>query len=63
MFKGGDSHAGVFEHSTVIEEGPVIKSVILDYVKQANACFTHNGLVNADSPRIKFGSCQGKFAK
>ena len=63
MFNGGDSHAGVFEHSTLIEKGPVIKSIFLDYVKNANACFTRDGLVKSDAPRIKFGSCNGKFAK
>ena len=63
MFNGGDDHAAAFSHSSILEKGPVMKSIILDYVKGANACFTSNGLMNPNAPRIKFGSCQGKFAK
>ena len=63
MFKGGDSHAGVFEHSSVINEGPIMKNAILDYVKNQNACFTAEGLSPKDAPRIEAKSCGGKFSK
>lgn len=63
IYKGGDSHAGVFEHSKVLNEGPVMKDAILDYVKKQDACFTAEGLSPKDAPRIEARSCGGKFSK
>ena len=64
IYKGGDSHAGVFEHSKVLNEGPVMKDAILDYVKKQDACFTAEGLNNSEyevTGRIKCACGNEKF--
>ena len=63
MFKGGDSMGGAFNESTVVEQGPLMKEVIMDYVKQQNACFTTEALSPKDAPRIRSVSCNGKYMK
>jgi hypothetical protein len=63
IYKGGDSHAGVFEHSSVLNEGPIMKNAILEYVKKQDACFTVEGLSPKGAPRIEAISCGGKFSK
>ncbi len=63
MLNGGDDHAGCFNSAKVIEKGPVIKSIILDYVKRHEGCFRTSELLKEDAPRIAFGSCGGKYFK
>lgn len=63
MLNGGDDHAGCFNSAKLIEKGPVIKSIILDYVKRHEGCFRRTELQKAESPRITLGSCGGKYFK
>ncbi|MBQ9816694.1 MAG: bifunctional metallophosphatase/5'-nucleotidase [Proteobacteria bacterium] len=63
MLNGGDDHAGCFNSAKTIEEGPVVKKTMLDYVQAHEGCFSIDTLKKADSPRLTMGSCGGKFAK
>ncbi len=63
MLKGGDDHAGCFNSAQLLDAGPIVKEVILEYVKKQQACFSAEALVNPQAPRITMTSCGGKFAK
>ncbi len=63
ILNGGDDHAGCFNSAKILDKGPVIKSIMLQYVQSQQACFNTSQLVNSESPRISLGSCNGKFTK
>ncbi len=63
ILNGGDDHGGCFNSMKLIEKGPVIRSIITEYVQKAGGCFSAEMLRKADAPRIQFGSCEGRFAK
>lgn len=57
MFKGGDSLGGIFDDAKVIDKGPLIKTLLLDYVKTLDACFSSQTLISTETPRISPQSC------
>ena len=57
MFKGGDSLGGIFDDAKVIDKGPLIKTLLLDYVKSLDACFSSQTLISTETPRISPQSC------
>ncbi len=63
LIKGGDDHLAGLGKVNVIEKGPVIKKVMLDYVSKSAACYSKSSLIQPEQPRITLGSCQNKFAK
>ena len=63
IINGGDDHLVGFANAKLIEEGPVIKKVILDYVSKKAECMSTASFINPEQPRIIIGSCGGKFAK
>lgn len=59
LFEGGDGLQDAFKNSRLIERGPVIKSVINDYVKGYGACLSRDRLVDKAHPRIrKLDACE-----
>ena len=63
VLNGGDDHGGCFNSMKLIEKGPVIRRVIMSYVQKANGCLSADLLRKDETPRISFGSCEGRFAK
>ncbi|MBQ1925300.1 MAG: bifunctional metallophosphatase/5'-nucleotidase [Proteobacteria bacterium] len=63
VLNGGDDHGGCFNSMKLIEKGPVIRRVIMSYVQKANGCLSADLLRKNETPRISFGSCEGRFAK
>lgn len=63
LFKGGDALGGMFDRATVLDKGPVIKSLIYDYIKSQKTCMSRDALMNKDAPRIVNGQCGGNYYK
>lgn len=61
LFNGGDGLVGMFSRAKIIDKGPVVKSMINDYMKSMNGCLTTERLVSKEKPRIINGQCGGKF--
>ncbi len=57
IFNGGDSLAGIFTTSKKLEEGPVIRKAIMDYVTKHEGCFDPKQIVIEDQPRIQQTTC------
>lgn len=61
LYKGGDALGHAFEHSKLVDKGPVIKDTIYRYVQSLNQCVSQETFVSKDAPRIVIGSCNGKY--
>ncbi len=59
LFDGGDHLGHVFEHTTLLEEGPLLREVLYSETSAlGDVCIGANGpLVNPEAPRIAQGSC------
>ncbi len=58
IFNGGDALLGIFKTSKLLEDGPIVKRVIMDYLSKTNACMSESQFINPEKPRIKTtGTC------
>lgn len=57
IFNGGDSLNGIFKTSKRIEEGPVIRKALMDYVSNQKACFDPNTFVDPNNMRVRKTTC------
>jgi len=61
MYYGGDSLKGLFDQTKLLHTGPIIKSLIQDYIEGHETCFSESGLVDQDRPRIRIAACSDGF--
>ena len=58
IFNGGDSLEGILKSAVKLDEGPVIKQLLNEYLKSFNACLTESQFIDSSSPRITTtGTC------
>ncbi len=57
LYNGGDSLGGIFQTSSIIEKGPLIKQTIMQYISSKEGCFGNADLIDPEAPRITVGTC------
>lgn len=59
LYSGGDHLGPVLSDSPILQEGPLIRDVLFQYVEDQELCLDDEGpLVDVDNPRIELGPCQ-----
>jgi 5'-nucleotidase len=59
LYGGGDHFGPVLERTELVEEGPLVREALYDYVGGLAGCLAEDGpLVDEEAPRIEVGPCE-----
>lgn len=60
LYGGGDHLGPAFADTVVVEQGPLLREVLFEYVGRQETCLGTTPLVDPAAPRIRLAACSGK---